>query len=159
MGAWALGEIELRAGLRRELAEKSAALRESDARYQALFNSIDEGFCVIEVIFDDNGRAVDYEFIETNAAFVEQTGLTDALGRRMRDLAPNHEEHWFERYGRVARTGEPMRFEAGARALGRWYDVYAFRTGHPEERRVAVLFRDVAEHYADAGVPFRVFYR
>ena len=150
MGAWALGEIELRAGLRRELAEKSAALRESDARYQALFNSIDEGFCVIEVIFDDDGRAVDYEFIETNAAFVEQTGLTDALGRRMRDLAPNHEEHWFERYGRVARTGEPMRFEAGARALGRWYDVYAFRTGHPEERRVAVLFRDVAEQHAAA---------
>ena len=150
MSAWALSEIELRAGLRRELVEKNAALRESDARYRALFNSIDEGFCVIEVIFDDDDRAVDYEFIETNASFVEQTGLTDALGRRMRDLAPNHEEHWFERYGRVARTGEPVRFEEGARALGRWYDVYAFRTGRPEQRRVAVLFRDVAEKHAAA---------
>ncbi|HSK19958.1 MAG TPA: ATP-binding protein [Longimicrobiales bacterium] len=148
MGAWALGEIELRAGLRRELAEKNVALRESDARYQALFDSIDEGFCVIEVIFDDVGRAVDYVFVETNAAFVEQTGLVDAVGKRMRYLAPDHEEHWFERYGRVARTGEPIRFEEGARALGRWYDVYAFRTGRPEERRVAVLFRDVAEKHS-----------
>ncbi len=69
----------------------------------------------------------------------------DAWGRRMRELAPAHEEHWFEIYGRVARTGEAVRFENEARALNRWFDVYAFRVGRPEERRVAILFNDITE--------------
>jgi PAS domain S-box-containing protein len=126
----------------RVLAE--TALRESEARYRTLFESLDEGFCVIEVIFDAGDRPVDYRFLEANPAFVQQTGLVNALGKTIRDLAPEHEKHWFETYGRVAVTGEPIRFEARAEALGRWYDVYAFRVGREEERRVAVLFRDVS---------------
>jgi PAS domain S-box-containing protein len=118
------------------------ALRESEARYRRLFDSLDEGFCVVEVLFDEGGRPVDYVFLETNPAFLRETGLADAVGRRMRDLAPAHEQHWFDTYGRVALTGEPTRFEAPADALGRWYDVYAFRAGQPGEHRVAILFRD-----------------
>jgi PAS domain S-box-containing protein len=120
-----------------------AALRESDARYRALFESLDEGFCVIEVLFDGEERPVDYRFVEANPAFVQHTGLGDVVGRRVRELVPNQDAHWFETYGRVALTGESIRFEAPAEALGRWYDVYAFRVGAPEERKVAVLFNDV----------------
>ncbi len=130
----------------RDAAERAAAAAAaSEARYRTLFDSIDEGFCVIEVIFDADGRPVDYRFDEANPAFVQQTGLADAVGRRMREMVPTHEEHWFQVYGRVAETGEPVRFEAGAAALGRWYDVFAFRIGPPGARRVAVLFDDVAE--------------
>ena len=121
------------------------ALRESDARYRALFDSIDEVFCVIEVLFDDAQRPVDYRFLEANPAFIQQTGLTDAIGRTMRELAPAHEQHWLDRYGRVALTGEPMRFEAPAATRGHWYDVYALRIGEPAGYRVAVLLTDIAE--------------
>jgi two-component sensor histidine kinase len=69
----------------------------------------------------------------------------------MRELAPEHEEHWFERYGRIALTGEPARFEESAAALGRWYDVYAFRVDEPEQRRVAILFRDISERKRAEG--------
>ena len=130
--------------------ERGRAGAADDARYRMLFESIDEGFCVIEVLFDARGDAVDYRFIEANPAFVAQTGLADVVGRTMRELAPAHEGHWFETYGRVARTGEPARFEAPAEALGRWYDVYAFRVGEPEDRRVAVLFDDVTAAKAAA---------
>ena len=126
------------------------ALRESESRYRTLFDSIDEGFCVIEVLFDERDMPVDYRFLEANPAFVKQTGLVGAVGRRMRELAPEHEAHWFEVYGRVAVTGEPSRFDAPAKALGRWYDVYAFRIGRPEDRLVAVLFKDVTEARAAA---------
>ena len=125
----------------RERAEE--ARRETEARYRILFESIDEGFCVVDVLFDDQDRPVDYRFLEANPAFLQQSGLENAMGRRMRELAPTHEEHWFERYGRVALTGEPVRFEAPARALHRWYSVYAFRIGRPEERKVAILFNDI----------------
>ncbi|MFL5581983.1 MAG: ATP-binding protein [Gemmatimonadaceae bacterium] len=128
--------------------EAEARLRESEARYRTLFNSILEGFCVIEVLFEESDasgppRPVDYVFLEANPAFVAQTGLANAIGRRMRELAPAHEQHWFEIYGRVALTGEPARFEAPAEALGRWYSVDAFRVGQPHERRVAILFDDI----------------
>jgi len=126
---------------RRHQAE--AALRESEARFRLLFDSIDEGFCIVEVLFD-GGAPVDYRFVEVNPAFERHTGLAGAAGKTMRALASDHEAYWFETYGRIALTGEPARFQARAGALGgRWYDVYAFRMGEPEQRRLAVLFRDV----------------
>lgn len=134
-------------------AEHAAAkaLRESESRYRTLFDSIDEGFCVIEMIFDDDGKPVDYRFVQINPAFERQTGLSDALGKRMRELAPAHEAHWFEIYGRIALTGEPLRFQNRAEQLQRTYDVYAFRFGNPEERKVAILFNDITEkHRAQA---------
>ena len=110
-----------------------------------LFNSIDEGFCIIEMIFDEQGKPVDYRFLMINASFEKQTGLHDAVGKRMREFAPNHEDHWFEIYGRIALTGEPIRFENRAEQLHRWYDVYAFRFGEPKNSQVAILFNDITE--------------
>jgi PAS domain S-box-containing protein len=122
-----------------------AALRRSEERYRSLFESIDAGFCLIEVKFADGDRPVDYRFLEVNPAFAQQTGLTDVVGRWMRDLAPDHEQHWFDLYGRVALTGEPVRFEQAAAALGRWYDVHAYRVDGPVRNHVAVLFNDITE--------------
>ncbi len=121
------------------------ALQESQERYRILFNSIDEGFCIIEMIFDKNEKPVDYRFLEINPSFEKQTGLIDAKGRRMRELAPKHEDHWFEIYGKIALTGQTARFVNRAEQLHRWYDVYAFRFGQPENRQVAVLFNDITE--------------
>ncbi|WP_398477813.1 sensor histidine kinase [Tardiphaga sp.] len=115
-----------------------------EARYYTLFNSLDAGFCVIELAFDAEGTPTDYKFVEVNAAFADQTGLQDAAGKWMRDLAPEHEQHWFDLYGKVALTGQPVRFEQHAGQLGdRWYDVHAFRIGAPEAHQVAILFNDV----------------
>jgi signal transduction histidine kinase len=130
------------------------ALQTSEARYGALLTSIDAGFCVIEVLFDDAGAptspAVDYRFLETNSAFVRQGGF-DPVGRCMREIAPDIEAFWLETYGRVAVTGAPARFTRHSAALGRTYDVFAYRVDAPELRRVAVLFTDVtAEHAAAA---------
>jgi PAS domain S-box-containing protein len=119
------------------------ALRDSEARYRTLFESMDEAFCVIEIILDEQGRCTDYRFLDANPAFVQHTGLPDAVGKTIREMVPDHDSHWFEVYGRVAQTGEPVRMDAGARALGRWFDLYAFRIGRPDERKVAVLFKDV----------------
>jgi PAS domain S-box-containing protein len=125
----------------------------AEAKYQALFESIDEGFCIIEVIFDRHDKPVDYRFLEVNPAFERQTGLTEARGRTMRELAPNHEQHWFDTYGRIARTGEPARFELPAAQLHRFYDVYAWRYGEPQEHKVGVLFKDVsARKQAEAAL-------
>jgi PAS domain S-box-containing protein len=121
------------------------ALRQSEDRYRLMFDTMLEGFCIIEVLFDAHDKPVDYRFLETNAAFEKQTGLHDAQGRRMRDLAPEHEAHWFEIYGKIALTGAPARFINEAKALNRWFDVSAYRIGGAESRNVAILFNDITE--------------
>ncbi len=121
-----------------------ADVKASEARYRTLFESIDQGYCIIRVLLDGAGRCYDYVFEEVNRSFEYQTGLSGAEGCSMRSLAPGHEEHWFEVYGRIAVTGEAQRFELAATALKRWYDVYAYRIGEPEELRVAILFHDIS---------------
>jgi signal transduction histidine kinase/ActR/RegA family two-component response regulator len=121
------------------------ARRASESRYRALFNSIDEGFCLVEVAFDDSGKACDYRILETNPAFEHQTGISNAVGKWMRDLQPQQEQLWSDAYGRVASTGQSTRLVAHARTLGRWFNVFAFRVGPAEAHQVAILFSDITE--------------
>jgi len=120
-------------------------LYQLEARYNALFDSLDEAFCIIEVLFNKDNDPIDYRFLKINSVFEEQTGIENPLGRTMREMTPEHEQQWFEIYGHIARTGEAQRFEHAAEALGRFYDVYAFRIGDPKDAQVAILFKDIAE--------------
>jgi PAS domain S-box-containing protein len=140
------GRIVGASKIARDISERKRAaelIRQSEAQYRTLFETLIEGFCTIEVIFDAAGKPVDHRFLEINPAFEKQTGLVSARGRTMRELAPKHEAHWFEIFGKIALTGEPMHFENEARALGRHYDVSAYRIGGPESRKVGILFNDI----------------
>jgi PAS domain S-box-containing protein len=154
------GHVEAIAGTTRDVTERKlgeAELRESEQRYRTLFNSIDQGFCIIEMKMEP-GERLDYRFIEVNKAFGEQSTLLNAEGKWMRELRPGHEEHWFEIYRDVALTGQPIRFQQRGQELeDRWFDVYAFRVGVPEQRRVGVLFTDISERkQAEAQQEFRL---
>lgn len=120
-------------------------LRKNERKYRTLFESIDEGFCIIKIMFDKNGNPEDYLFEEVNPAFEEHTGLKDVKGKTMREIAPNHEDYWFEIYGEVVRTGDPIRFEQSARELDRILELFAFPIGEQGNDQVAVLFKDVTE--------------
>jgi PAS domain S-box-containing protein len=127
----------------RDVTESKRAqdeLRESEARYRTLFDSIDEGFGIIEMLYDERGRAIDYRILETNPAFERMTGFADAVGRTSLELNPDAEQYWFDTLGGVARTGEDARFESYAEALDRWFDVYASRVGDEGSSKVAIVF-------------------
>ncbi|MGV3663303.1 MAG: PAS domain-containing protein [Prosthecobacter sp.] len=125
-----------------EAKRADAALRASEEKYRFLFSSIDEGFAVIKMLWNADGSPADYRFIEVNGMFEKLTGLHSVTGRTAREVVPNLEAHWFEIYGRVASTGESVRFVEGSEAMGRWFDVYAFPL-HREPDLVALLFTDV----------------
>ena len=97
------------------------------------------------MLFDEGNRPIDYLFLETNPAFNKQNGLEQAAGKKASELVLDLEEYWFQVYGKVALTGEPVRLENQVKAIGRWFDVYAFRLGGRESRKVAVLFNNITE--------------
>jgi hypothetical protein len=125
------------------LAKKK--VQESEEKYRALFDSMDQGVCILEILVDEANVPYDYRFIETNPVFEKQTGLKEANGKTAKELVPNLEQHWIDRYGSVALTGESLRFSEKSDAMGRWFDVYAFRIGGMESKRVALLFSDITE--------------
>lgn len=119
--------------------------KKTERRYRTLFASIDEGFCVIDVLFDANSHPCDYRFCEVNPAFEAHAGLHNAVGKTVREMNPDHEQHWFDTCAEVLRTGQPKRFEDGSDSLDRYFDVYAFRIENDENKpKVAVLFKDIS---------------
>ena len=100
---------------------------------------------MIEVLFDDADNALDFRFLEVNRVFESRPASRTPLDAGSARSCRRIEEHWFQTYGQIALTGEPRRFENPAHALGRFYDVYAFRVGRPEQRHVAILFNDITE--------------
>ncbi len=125
--------------------QMEAALSQSESRYRTLFETMEEGFCVIDVLFDEAGKAVDYRFVEVNPAFEQQTGLYEATGKTALELVPDLEPHWAEMYGQVLLNGRSIRFENRSDALDRWFAVNAFPISASEQPGVAILFQEISD--------------
>jgi len=150
------GEIETVLGIARDLTElhqtqaetlhlRDALTQQATYKYQALFQTMEQLFCLLEVQFDDAGeRAVDYRYLEVNPEFTRQSGMpADTVGQSIRALMPDLEPFWFDTFGQVARTGTAARFEREVPQLSGWFDAHAFRLGSPEACQVAVLFTNI----------------
>jgi len=132
---------------RRKEAEE--ALRDSEEKYRTVLGSMDEGLMIAEVMFDETGKeAIDYLVLETNEAFYKHTGLRlGMVGTTIRQIVVGDVVPWLDIYGRVALTGEPMRFEyeSTVEPLVGWYDIFIQRIGEPHQHRVAVMFQEITE--------------
>lgn len=144
--AMILGPVVDRLHLVEQRARAEAARRESEEKYRGLFECIDEGFCVIELIYDEAGNVCDALHLEANPAHARHSGVADIVGTRMLDFIPAAEARdWLAFYDRVARTGRSGRMESEMPAIGRWVAVFASRVGGAGSAKVAVVFNDISE--------------
>ena len=128
------------------LKRSEQAVRESEEKYRTLFDSMEEGVATVEVLFDSDDKAVDYVILETNQAHEKMSGMPPAfVGKRVREVMPTIDEGMIERVGRVALSGEPIRFEEYVDALGRWFDIHLSRVGGAGSRTVASLANNITE--------------
>ncbi|MDM0044264.1 PAS domain-containing protein [Variovorax dokdonensis] len=124
-----------------------AALLESERQYRALFEAIDEGFCIIEFLDGPHGPLSDYVHVAANPAYADNAGIPNVVGQRVRDMVPDEADGWVEIYRNVLLTGVPVRFERELVHTGRYLELASFRLEPPERRQVAVLFQDVTKRH------------
>ena len=135
------GDMDRSEAVRRQAEDK---LRESEKRYRLLFDEMQTGFALHEIVCDPAGRPVDYRFLQINPAFERLTGLKRevVIGKTVREILPHIEPVWIERYGEVALTGKPARFVEFSADLNRWYETTAFSHG---KGQFAAIFSDITE--------------
>ncbi len=146
---WTLDEIALmhelttRIWSQLERARAEEALVSSEEKYRTLFNSIDEGFCLLELVYDEQGEPMDVRYLETNPSFEKHTGIQNVIGRLAGEVLPN-QNRWLDAYDNILRTGNPMRTESYNEFTSRWYSAYSFRVSE-SNKQVAVVFQDITE--------------
>jgi PAS domain S-box-containing protein len=120
-------------------------LRESERQYSELFNSMNEMFQVLELIYDDNGKIVDYYYRDVNPAFEQLTGKTreQIIDKKVKDIFGIVEDYWLEAYDKALKTGKPIDFVNYGAELDKYYDVHIWKI---KENQVAVIFNDITEH-------------
>ena len=124
-----------------------AAQHESETRWSDVYNHMGEGFEIIEIISDPQGQAVDFRYVDVNAAWERHTGFPREMvvGRRATEVFPPQETpFWIGAYGQVSETGEPRHIERYFPPADRWLELIVYRLALG---RVAILLRDVSERY------------
>ena len=147
---WGLGLVGVAGGARlmrnrrRELEEAEQVLRESESRYRSLFESMEQGLAFCRMLFVD-GRPDDFVYLAVNDSFERLTGLANVEGKPVSEVIPGIREsdpELLERYGRVAATGRPERFEIFLETLGMWFSISAYS---PERDHFVAVFDVVTE--------------
>lgn len=136
----AVGGVESVTTFARDITQ----LRQLQADYKQLFDSMQDGFAVHELILGSGGEPADYRFLNLNPAFCALTGLEKEAteGRLVSEIMPDSYKEWVEIYGRVVATGEPARFDKISQALGRHFSILAFRN---KPGQFSTLFTDITE--------------
>ena len=136
--------------------DADTAMRESEAQYRTLFNSIDEGFCVLEKIGGVNGEPIDFRFIEINPSFEKHAGTGNVLGRTIREMFPNELEDWYTIHNQVVVTGEPIRHEHNLDSAGRILELYEFPVKDAKNSRLAIIFQDITQRKSAAATGLKL---
>lgn len=121
------------------------AIIESENKYRALFHSMNQGFGILEVLFDEANVPYDHIFVEINPKFEELTGFYGCQGKRASEVIPDLEKIWFSIYGKVATTGESIIFVEDSLVMNKSYEVHAFKLGDAQSHRIAVLFTEISD--------------
>ncbi|MBI9051404.1 MAG: PAS domain S-box protein [Anaerolineaceae bacterium] len=121
----------------------------TEKQYSLLFNEMNEGFALHEIVLDENGKAVDYIFLAVNPAFEKQTGLSREfiVGKKVSEILQQIEPYWIEAYGQVALSGKSTKYENYSEAIDKWFSVSAFC---PKINQFATISVDVTNQRKSA---------
>lgn len=138
-------DITERIRIQNELIKAKDQAEENEKQFRQLFENMEQGFALHEMLFDSDDKPVDYRFYLINKAFEQLTGIkaSEFIGHTVKELLPNIEQTWLDNYGKVAITGIPLHFEDYSHELGKYYEVTAYS---PKKNFFAVVFNDITKN-------------
>ncbi|MGA2935936.1 MAG: PAS domain S-box protein, partial [Syntrophobacteraceae bacterium] len=124
----AAGRVDRIIGVSRDITEQrhaAEALRESETKFRTLVDTMMEGVALHEIIYDEQGMAVDYRILSVNPAFEKHTGLKSeqVLGQLASKIYGIDKAPYLERYALVAGSGEPDSFETYFPSMNRFFRI------------------------------------
>ena len=119
-------------------------LSASEARFHALFTTMQEGVVLHEMVYDVDGNAIDYRILDVNEAFESLTGLRrrDVAGGLASKIYGSGEPPYFDIYEKVARTGQPTSFDSYFPPMDKHFFISVFA---PERDHFATVFFDITD--------------
>jgi nitrogen-specific signal transduction histidine kinase len=120
------------------------ALRANEHLYRTVFDNGQDGFQLIQLIYDKNGKPIDHKFLKINKAYEKIIGVRaeQIIDKTARAISPNAEPYWFEIPDEVIKTGQTQHVEIYNKDINKWLDCYYF----PYSKDTAgTLFRDITE--------------
>jgi PAS domain S-box-containing protein len=142
------GRPVYRDGIFRDITERKKAeevLKESEDKYHSLFATMNEGFILAEVVTNDQGRPVDYRFLDVNTAGEKYFGRprSKIIGQTYRAIGGGKADpEWIEKLGQVALTREPLSLDSYAPVGGQWVSLKAYS---PRAGQFAAVFENITE--------------
>ncbi len=103
-------------------------LRSKEKQFSRLFENMNEGFALCKMVYQE-GKAVDFIYLEVNRKFEELTGLKNVCGKKVTEVIPgvmDSDSDLFEFYEKVVRTGIPDKTEFLLQALNMWFSLSAY---------------------------------
>jgi two-component system CheB/CheR fusion protein len=126
-------------------------LKNTERQYRLLFENMTTIFILHEMIYDDNGNAVDYRYLAANPAFEKSTGIpvSSIIGKTAKEIFPDTEQSWIDVFAKVVRTKVPVSYENRWSELNKDFDTWIF---HTEKNHFAGIFSDITDRKLAEGM-------
>ncbi len=129
------------ANLKLQSSEKQ--LKSSESRFRTVFQSMNEGLCLNDIILDENNKPVDYRIVMANPSYESIFGISckDAVGAMASELYNQDVPPFLDVYTKLMESGQSIVFDLYFEPAAKHLSISAARAG---ENRFAMIFADVS---------------
>ncbi len=117
-------------------------LLDVDKQSELIFENMLNGFALHEMIYDEDGNAIDYLYLTVNPAYTTLTGIPNPTGKKVKDVLPGFEQEWIDLFQSVIESKQSLKFQRYDVTTRRWYDMIAFWVRGNE---FSVFFTDITQ--------------
>ena len=127
----------------RKLAEKKMNI-ESEGSYAQLFDAMNEMVEIVELIYDKDGKPIDFYIRDINQSLADFFGRPKAqlVDKKISSIVKTLEESWLNSFAAVDKSGIPKNFENYTVEYDKYYSITSWKAS---KDRVGISYQDITE--------------